>query len=278
MSENTEEPHPANHINMQAENAAADMIAGSSTETISTTQAAENMEVHHHAHHGGKKNWKSYIWEFVMLFLAVFCGFLAEWRLEQMIEHHREEEYIHSMVEDIQADVDQTNLLITQVEGRIGIVDSLLTALSSEGIQQNSNKAYEWWMKSIGFPDFVQNDRTIQQLKSSGALRIIRNRAVSDRIMEYDQAVRQIAVTQNNMNTVAANSTLFNQTFNFIQLAQKTGAPVPLTDGGKKMLNEAYANRAFWKFNLAGLRQRLAVLNKKGKDTAAFIKSQYGLQ
>jgi hypothetical protein len=77
------------------------------------------MEVHHHAHHGGKKNWKSYIWEFVMLFLAVFCGFLAEWRLEQVIENHREEEYVHSMVEDINADVKQTSFLITDLSNRI---------------------------------------------------------------------------------------------------------------------------------------------------------------
>lgn len=269
MTENTGATHP--------ENAAAPIIPSSDREISTTNQSAENMEVHHHAHHGGKKNWKSYIWEFVMLFLAVFCGFLAEWRLEQMIEHHREEEYIHSMVEDIHADVEQTGKLITQVEGRIGMMDSLLAALSSDGIHQNSSKAYELWMKSIGFPDFVQNDRTIQQLKSSGALRIIRNRPVSDKIMEYDQAVRQIAVTQNNMNAVAANSSLFNQTFDFIQLAKKSGQPVPLTDGGKKLLNEAYANRSFWKFNLTGLRQRLTFLNKKGMETEALIKNEYGL-
>ena len=47
----------------------------------------ENMEVHHHTHPDshrdhGKKNWKTYFWEFLMLFLAVFCSFLAEYQLE----------------------------------------------------------------------------------------------------------------------------------------------------------------------------------------------------
>ena len=47
--------------------------------TIELTQESDNMEVHHHAHHDhGKKTWKSYFWEFFMLFLAVFCGFMAE--------------------------------------------------------------------------------------------------------------------------------------------------------------------------------------------------------
>ena len=34
------------------------------------------MEVHHHAHTDRKK-WTHYLWEFLMLFLAVFCGFLG---------------------------------------------------------------------------------------------------------------------------------------------------------------------------------------------------------
>ena len=47
------------------------------------------MEVHHHSHH--PKKWKEYISEFLMLFLAVSLGFLAEnLREEQIIEHQTE--------------------------------------------------------------------------------------------------------------------------------------------------------------------------------------------
>ncbi len=235
------------------------------------------MEVHHHPHHGAKKNWKSYLWEFLMLFFAVFCGFLAEWRLEQTIENHREDEYINSLVVDIHADIEQTDKLITDINNRIRKLDSLLLAISSSEIVTNSNKAYQLWLMTIGFPDFVQNDRTIQQLKSSGSLRIIRKKNVSDKIMEYDQAVRLMAVTQNNMNATASNITLFNQIFDFIQLNQQTVQPVPLTESGKILLNEAYANRFFWKSNLVGLRKRLIFLNQKGKDVEQFVKDQYKL-
>jgi hypothetical protein len=236
------------------------------------------MEVHHHAHHEGGKNWKSYLWEFLMLFLAVFCGFLAEWQLEHVIENQREKEYIRSIVEDINADVEQTNKLVTDISTRITKTDSLLSALSSNDIQKNSNEAFQLWRTTVGFPDFVQNDRTIQQLKSSGALRIIRNKAVSDKIMEYDQVVRLLSVTQDNMNSVATNSNLFSQTFDFIRLNQENPPAIPLTETGKKSLNEAYANRFFWKSNLEGLRQRLTILNKKGNDVTEFIKTQYQLK
>jgi hypothetical protein len=50
------------------------------------------MEVHHHSHtsdpdsHRGRKKLTHYFFEFLMLFLAVFAGFLAEnWR-EHIVE------------------------------------------------------------------------------------------------------------------------------------------------------------------------------------------------
>jgi hypothetical protein len=46
------------------------------------------MEVHQHTHTPRKK-WTHYFWEFLMLFLAVFCGFLAENQREHMIENKR---------------------------------------------------------------------------------------------------------------------------------------------------------------------------------------------
>ncbi len=68
-------------------------------DNVSPKQETINMEIHaSHLHHApGKKIWH-YFFEFLMLFLAVFCGFIAEnWR-EQLQEHQREREFIHSIV------------------------------------------------------------------------------------------------------------------------------------------------------------------------------------
>ncbi len=64
------------------------------TNTINPTQI-ENMEVHHHGHVHEKKKWKEYVFQFLMLFLAVFCGFLAEYQLEHVIENSREKNTSH---------------------------------------------------------------------------------------------------------------------------------------------------------------------------------------
>ena len=93
MADNTDEEHLDNPINKQPEIPADQIISPTDSETINPNQETssyaeamedkkENMEVHHHAHHGHeKKTWKNYFWEFLMLFLAVFCGFLAEYQL-----------------------------------------------------------------------------------------------------------------------------------------------------------------------------------------------------
>jgi hypothetical protein len=48
--------------------------------SLSTNHQTEPlMEVHHHGHVHADKKWKEYFFQFLMLFLAVFCGFLAEW-------------------------------------------------------------------------------------------------------------------------------------------------------------------------------------------------------
>jgi hypothetical protein len=40
-----------------------------------------------------------------MLFLAVFCGFIAGYMLEHRIEKEREETYLQSMIEDLKTDM-----------------------------------------------------------------------------------------------------------------------------------------------------------------------------
>ncbi|MBL0069354.1 MAG: hypothetical protein IPP39_12935 [Chitinophagaceae bacterium] len=61
-----------------------------------------------------------------MLFLAVFCGFLAEYQLEHKIEKDREKQFIKSLVEDLKEDevVIQQNISINRT--RVAQMDSFL--------------------------------------------------------------------------------------------------------------------------------------------------------
>jgi hypothetical protein len=147
------------------------------------------MEVHHHAHTARKK-WTHYFWEFIMLFLAVFCGFLAEYALEHKIEKDREEQFIRSLVNDIKADIAQLNLVIQKRDEKVQVI----FLLNSPNFAIHGNSIYFNAIHTARLVDirFTANDGTLLQLKNSGGLRLIRNRAVADSIVHYDVSVRNL--------------------------------------------------------------------------------------
>ena len=63
------------------------------------------METHaHHLHKTPGKNFWHYFFEFFMLFLAVFCGFLAENLREHRIEKDRAIELAKSFYDELKND------------------------------------------------------------------------------------------------------------------------------------------------------------------------------
>ena len=167
-------------------------------ETINPSQESENMEVHHHGHHEGKKNWKSYFWEFLMLFLAVFCGSLAEYQLEHKIERDREKQYVESMVSDMKNDAMKIKKSIAFCTTQVAAFDSLSQNIyhtpytdSSLRMMYYLQRKYTSTRKSVAF-----TKRTITQLKSSGGLRLILNKAASDSIVIYDESCEKAEVQE----------------------------------------------------------------------------------
>ena len=77
------------------------------------------MEVHAHSHTARKK-WTHYFWEFLMFFLAVFCGFLAEYQLEHKIEKDREKKFIKHLSKILKTDTAHISriLLFESKEGK----------------------------------------------------------------------------------------------------------------------------------------------------------------
>jgi len=155
--------------------------------SINEQQETENMEVHAHPHAAhGKKNWKTYFWEFLMLFLAVFCGFLAEYQLEHVIEHQREKTLMRSLTGDLKTDNAQLETYIEWRNETTRDFDSLLLLLSNPDSGQNAYFIYKLANRSVlrfGLPDISES--TILQLKNAGGLRLIRNDAVSGAINKH---------------------------------------------------------------------------------------------
>lgn len=151
------------------------------------------MEVHAHTH-SERKKWTHYLWEFLMLFLAVTLGFFVENQREHLVEHQREKQFVQSLYNDIKADIMNLDRIIDARSKKENALDSLSYLMNSDSSRYFTRQIY-FYAVSIArtLPyRFVPNDGTIQQLKNSGAFRLIRKRAVVDSISKYDVNVRNL--------------------------------------------------------------------------------------
>ena len=143
------------------------------------------MEVHHHAHTERRK-WTHYLWEFIMLFLAVFCGFLAENQREHYIEHQREKQYMRSLLEDLQTDTATINRVHDRALIQISFLDSLIDLGNHIPVKaENMKRLYFLQGKTTRFLNIRFEDGTSSQLKNAGGMRLIRKEEVAKAIREY---------------------------------------------------------------------------------------------
>jgi hypothetical protein len=165
------------------------------------------MEVHAHTHTARKK-WTHYLWEFLMLFLAVFCGFLAENFREHQIEHKREKEYITSLIKDVELDTASLHLTYSVRKTYINYFDSLVFLLKHND-KSKLNDIY-FYARFLGrINEFKYHDRTIQQLKNSGSLRLIRNKKAADSITIYDNEAVKLILNQQDIERNLRNDILY---------------------------------------------------------------------
>jgi hypothetical protein len=127
-----------------------------------------------------------------MLFLAVFCGFLAEYQLEHKIEKDREKQFIRSLVEDLKADTLSITRLLEFRRERHRMYDSLTAAIVENKYRDIGSSVYYWGRNISRYVFFYSADGTLQQLKNSGGLRLITRKEVRDKIMNYDVLYRHV--------------------------------------------------------------------------------------
>lgn len=147
------------------------------------------MEVHAHAHTERKK-WTHYLWEFLMLFLAVTLGFFVENQREHMVEHRREVQFIKSYISDLRKDIVLLDSVTKKREERKIQIDSLTYILRLPDPDLYGGQLY-YYARYLPRPYiYIPNDATIQQLKSSGNLRLIQSQEIKDSMLAYDQQFR----------------------------------------------------------------------------------------
>lgn len=143
------------------------------------------MEVHHHSHTSRKK-WTHYFWEFIMLFFAVFCGFLAEYQLEHKIEKDRAHQFLQSMLIDVRTNIKNLDSLLKQDRNIITNHDSLVNWLIKDSATID-RAAFAKKMGAVWVRNFLVRKETYEQMKSSGSLRYVGNIEFLKKMMDYER-------------------------------------------------------------------------------------------
>ena len=248
------------------------------------------MEVHHHAHTARKK-WTHYFWEFLMLFLAVTLGFLVENQREHYIEHQREKQFIRSLFNDIKSDTANIAKIISARSAKERMLDSLSFFMNSSRPIDFVKQIYPYAIyvgRTLPYR-FLPNDGTMQQLKNSGALRLIRNRAVVDSISKYDINVRNIlgqyAVEENQIEHYRTAASKIFDALIFMQMIDENAVvfrPPPDNTSFQPFTSRELAE---WNYRIYGLnginkanRRDLRLLLNQATALLNILKEEYHLE
>ena len=248
------------------------------------------MEVHAHTH-SPRKKWTHYLWEFLMLFLAVTLGFFVENQREHYIEHQRERQFIQSLFNDITADTANINRIINARTIKERSIDSFSYMMNSPNQMEFIKQIYFYaiYMGRTLPYRFVPNDGTIQQLKNSGAFRLIRNRVVVDSISKYDINVRnllgQYAVEENMIEHYRAAATKIFDALIFNKMMDENAIATKAPEGDLQL--QSYSKRElyewnYWLFGLNGInkanRRDSRLLLRQAENLLRLIQKEYHLE
>jgi len=146
------------------------------------------MEVHHHPDlEHNKKKFKEYFLEFLMIFLAVTLGFIAESLRETLNDHSAEKEYVEHIRENLVSDTVNLNIWIPALYQRMRDFDTLIYLLEKPGNTDRGSDMYYLARISTRIGSFEANDNTILELKNSGNFRLIRKQNVIDGLLDYEK-------------------------------------------------------------------------------------------
>ena len=126
-----------------------------------------------------------------MLFLAVFCGFLAENQREHYIEKVRAKQYAKSLVNDLIEDTAMIKRIIRQANHEFRLINRLSDYLRDKPIEQIKN--IDLFVTDIDiYRPYTWNRTTLEQIKNSGSIRYFTNDSIIYRLSAYDAFTRHM--------------------------------------------------------------------------------------
>ncbi len=245
------------------------------------------METHaHDLHKAPGHGWKHYFFEFFMLFLAVTAGFFVEnWR-EHFSENERGKQYIKSFVEDLKIDTARFSVVINYYKKQESELNHLYTCYDSIIHNQNATGSLKNIMDATtGFADLVYTDRTLEQLKNAGGLRLLEEED-ADSIIKYDAFLRFVLKTESTSmqvkateirqtrNAVLVFSEIMDTTFGTTVMPEK----LEVVTKDKELLNRFFNEALMYRGNCVYMDMLITRLRGRAVTLINFYTQKYYLE
>ena len=130
------------------------------------------------------KKWYVYFIDFIMLFVAVTLGFLAENVRDQQTEKNREISYLKNVHEDLLVDINNFEYVISSNNSRLSLLDSLHMEINKPNPDLPS---LYYYIRNLTLrTTFESSHLGLDQIKSSGGFRLIENAKIIAGIQDYE--------------------------------------------------------------------------------------------
>ena len=216
-----------------------------------------------------------------MLFLAVFCGFLAEYQLEHKIEKDRGKQYILSFYEDLVIDSPKFNSLIGVYQKKIDILQIMspcYDTLMSDNPKKNCLTTIISY--SFQFPDLIYTDRTLMQLKNAGGLRLLK-KADADSILLYDNFLREYKIYETTgvqeMQLKIRETITTLRNYEVWKDTSNTPRVFAIYGNNKELLNKYFNQLSIYLGFCLARKNDLQKLKKRNETLIEFFKTKYHL-
>ena len=250
-----------------------------------TLQPQIDMEVPHHPHIHHPRKWKDYLFEFLLLFLAVTAGFFVENQREHYIEHKRAKKFSKQLLADLRLDSalfeNKNRDILSFQKGN----DSLLYLLTKRD-DATDKTILETLLPIVFVFDLPATATTYTQMKTSGALRYIENMNLTAHLQQYYDVLlpRSLKVAEASLNYYTEHIRPFYLKHLRIQDYDPFNDSLitedPLIIGRSKQTDQELANimGSYWHL----LTIQTVTMNepalKKIKETILILKKEYNLE
>lgn len=249
------------------------------------------MEVHHHPE-VGKKGFKEYLLEGLMIFLAVTMGFFAETLREGITDNRQTHEYMQSMVRDLESDIALYRSSIKFNIQYSQMIDTIVTSFT----EHKNNKRQVYLMArriTLGSSVIAPNAKTFEQMKSGDAIHLIRNQHIADSIASYYQWIKKFDywsdLQRQRINDIlAVNDKIFDASIFFSiakEMANRERTATPNFEYDPKFLSSdpVLVNSVLMRYQyyyglLSLMNQRAANASSQARLLINLLKKEYNLK